>query len=131
MRNLYLLRGVSGSGKTTLASSLLGLPDSTETSTDKFFMVNDEYKFNPTKLGEYHQKNLDSVEDSMRVPVSNIIVHNTFTQEWEMEPYYKLAKLYGYTVHSLVVENRHKGKNSHGVPDEVITKQKERFEVIL
>ncbi len=131
MRNLYLLRGVSGSGKTTLARTLLSLPDSSITSTDDFFMVEGEYQFDPTKLSEYHQKNQDVVEICMRVKQRNIIVHNTFTQDWEMEPYMKLSKLYGYTVHSLVVENRHGGKNSHAVPDEVISRQKERFQIKL
>jgi hypothetical protein len=60
-----------------------------------------------------------------------IAVSNTFTQEWEMKPYFELAKTYGYKVFSIVVENRHEGTNQHGVPDEVLTKMRERFETKL
>jgi hypothetical protein len=45
-------------------------------------------------------------------------VSNTSTQEWEMEPYFNLAKEFGYTVFSVVVENRHGGINQHGVPQD-------------
>jgi hypothetical protein len=61
----------------------------------------------------------------------NVAVSNTFTQEWEMDAYYELAKQYGYQVYSLIVENRHGGVNEHGVPDEVLEKMKNRFEIKL
>jgi hypothetical protein len=48
-----------------------------------------------------------------------------------MEAYYELAKKYDYRVTALVVENRHNGKNVHGVPDEVLEKMAERFEIKL
>jgi hypothetical protein len=60
-----------------------------------------------------------------------IAVSNTFTQEWEMEPYLELAKTYGYKTFSIIVENRHGGVNQHSVPDEVLTKMRERFEIKL
>ena len=61
----------------------------------------------------------------------SIVVSNTFTQEWEMEPYYWLADQYGYRVSSIIVENRHQGVNEHGVPQETLIKMRERFEVKL
>jgi hypothetical protein len=60
-----------------------------------------------------------------------VAVSNTFTQEWEMQPYYDLAAKYGYRVHSLIVENRHGGENSHGVPEEKLDQMEDRFEVKL
>jgi hypothetical protein len=48
-----------------------------------------------------------------------------------MKPYYDLAKEYGYMVFSIVVENRHGGKNVHNVPDEAIDKMRKRFEFSL
>jgi hypothetical protein len=60
-----------------------------------------------------------------------IVVSNTFTQEWEMEAYYKLAEQYDYMVYSLVVENRHGGINEHGVPEETMEKMRNRFEIKL
>ena len=60
-----------------------------------------------------------------------IAVSNTFTQEWEMEVYFKLAKQYGYTVFTVIVENRHGGVNQHGVPEDKIQIMKDRFEIKL
>ncbi len=60
-----------------------------------------------------------------------IVVSNTFTQEWEMKPYYEMAEYFEYKVFSIIVENRHGGINEHNVPEEVLTKMRERFEVNL
>jgi len=60
-----------------------------------------------------------------------IAVSNTFTQEWEMETYFKLAEQYGYTVFTVIVENRHGGANQHGVPEDKIEIMKNRFEIKL
>jgi hypothetical protein len=62
---------------------------------------------------------------------SVIVVSNTFTQEWEMEPYYELAKEYGYKVFSIIVENRHGGVNIHGAPEEKVEQMRERFTIKL
>jgi hypothetical protein len=48
-----------------------------------------------------------------------------------MKPYYDLAEKHGYTVYSLVVENRHEGVNEHGVPEDKLEIMKNRFEVKL
>jgi hypothetical protein len=63
--------------------------------------------------------------------IPKIVVSNTFTQEWEMQPYFELAKKYGYKVFSIIVENRHEGINEHGVPEEKIEQMKNRFEIKL
>ena len=48
-----------------------------------------------------------------------------------MKPYYELAEKYGYAVFSLIVENRHGGKNVHNVPEETLEKMRNRFEIKL
>ena len=48
-----------------------------------------------------------------------------------MNPYYNLATKYGYKIFSIIVENRHGGINIHNVPDEIIDKMKNRFEISL
>jgi hypothetical protein len=63
--------------------------------------------------------------------INTVIVSNTFTQEWEMKQYYELAEKYGYTVFSLIVENRHGGVNEHGVPKEKLEQMKDRFSIKL
>jgi phenolic acid decarboxylase len=63
--------------------------------------------------------------------VVRVVVSNTFTQEWEMEPYFEMARRYGYRVHTVIVENRHGGSNVHGVPEDKLEIMKNRFEVKL
>jgi predicted kinase len=135
---LYIVRGLPGSGKSTFAKSIVG-DDFLVCEADKYFVDEStgEYKFDSTKLKEAHKYCQDLVEkfmvDSMvygqRYP--QIAVSNTFTQEWEMETYFELAKKYGYTVFCLVIENRHGGQNVHGVPAEKITQMKKKFQISL
>jgi predicted kinase len=128
MKNLILLRGLPGSGKSTVAEMF---PKAVHYEADMYFMVNGEYKFDVTKLKNAHAWCQDMVYMDMLKDVPTIVVSNTFTQEWEMEAYYKLAKDYGYTVFSLIVENRHGGRNIHGVPDDKLEIMKNRFEIKL
>jgi hypothetical protein len=48
-----------------------------------------------------------------------------------MEPYFKLAEKWGYTVFSIIVENRHGGVNQHGVPAEKLKIMENRFQIKL
>lgn len=127
MRELFLLRGLPGSGKSTLAQSLSGF----HFEADMFFMQDGEYRFDASKLKEAHDWCVNLAREGMNLNYKRIIVSNTFTQEWEMRPYYELAKEYGYRVTSLIVENRHGGVNEHGVPEETLTRMEKRFEIKL
>jgi predicted kinase len=137
-KTLYIVRGIPGSGKSTFAKMLVG-EDFLVCEADKYFIDKEtgEYNFDFTKIKDAHKFCQDTVETYMKDSLVNdqfyreIAVSNTFTQEWEMEPYFELAKTYGYKVFSIVVENRHEGTNQHGVPDEVLTKMRERFETKL
>ena len=129
---LYIVRGIPGSGKSTFAKSLGG----THFEADMFFMKDGEYKFDMFKIKEAHKWCQDSVERAMLLnhttgDNSIIIVSNTFTQEWEMEAYYALAKQWNYKVFSIIVENRHGGVNEHGVPEDKLQAMKDRFEIKL
>ena len=135
-KHLYIVRGLPGSGKSTFAKTLVG-SDFIVCEADKYFMVDGEYKFDATKLKEAHESCRNTVETYMKDSLLNdqfyrqIAVSNTFTQEWEMQPYFDLAEKYGYTVFTVIVENRHGGKNIHGVPQEALDRMKNRFEVKL
>lgn len=132
---LILLRGIPGSGKTTLAKILLQIRVTDEPevlSADDFFEnENGEYNFDASKLKEAHNYCQFRCSERMRQQKAKIIVANTFTQEWEMEIYYEMAKRYNYRVHTLIVENRHGSENIHGVSAEKIKQMKKRFEIKL
>ena len=129
MKNLILLRGLPGSGKSTLAKTFQG---AAHFEADMYF-VDDagNYNFDPSKLRlahEWCQRNVDLV---MSIKEKDVVVSNTFTQEWEMEAYTKMAAEHGYRVMSLIVENRHNGVNEHDCPEDKIEIMRNRFEIKL
>lgn len=127
MRTLILVRGLPGSGKTTFANAIAPIV----LSADDYFTDKDgNYNFDPSKLKIAHKMCQDRAEVYMQNP-GVVAVANTFTREWEMKPYFELAEKYGFTVHTVIVENRHGSENIHNVPEHAITSMKDRFEVVL
>ena len=129
-KHLYLIRGVSGSGKTSFVTSIAQSTDRVICTDDFFTNEFGEYIFDPTKLKENHLECQKKVGEWLSRG-KQVFVHNTFTCEWEMTPYFTLAETFGYKVFTLIVENRHKGTSVHDVPDDVLESQKERFETVL
>jgi len=132
---LILLRGLPGSGKSTLAKIILQLRSTDEPevlSADDFFEDKEgDYNFDPTKLKEAHNYCQFRCSERMRQQKAKIVVANTFTQEWEMEEYFKMAERYNYRVHTVIVENRHGSENVHEVPEEKLQQMQNRFEIKL
>jgi predicted kinase len=127
-KRLILVRGIPGSGKTTFARSLGGV----HYEADMFFMdQNSNYVFDATKLKEAHEWCRSMCEHEMGEEESLIVISNTFTQEWEMKSYLDLASKYGYIAFTIIVENRHGGVNTHGVPEDKIQEMKDRFQFSL
>jgi predicted kinase len=133
--DLILVRGLPGSGKTTLSHIILQLPSNLEQevlSADDFFENEDgEYNFDVSKIKEAHNYCQFRCSERMRQEKSRIVVANTFTQEWEMEVYFDMAKRYNYRVHTIIVENRHGSQNTHGVTEDKLKQMKDRFEIHL
>lgn len=136
-RVLILLRGVPGAGKSTLANSIWN--EYAVCEADKYFHDKEtgEYRFDASKLKQAHEWCRSQVEIRMKDNQVNpqfypeIVVSNTFTQEWEMQAYFDLAKQYDYRVVSLIVENRHGGENVHGVPADKVQAMRDRFQIKL
>lgn len=125
---LTICRGIPGSGKSTFAKQLT----SNVFEADHYFIDNEgNYNFDPSKIKDAHKDCQDNVRYAMESSISKIAVSNTSTQDWELQPYYELATKYGYTVFSIVVENRHEGVNQHGVPEDKIQMMKDRFQIKL
>jgi predicted kinase len=126
---IFLVRGLPGSGKSTLARQLCPIDDVCE--ADKYFEGPGGYNYVPSLIGKAHAWCKAQVESRMRQGTDRIAVSNTFTQEWELEPYLEMARQYGYTAISVIVENRHGSSNVHGVPDSKVDLMRQRFEVRL
>jgi predicted kinase len=91
MKELILLRGLPGSGKSTLAKSI----SDCYFEADMWFVQEDgTYKFDPLEIKKAHEWCQTIVNGKMSIGVSKVVVSNTFTQEWEMKPYYELAKVW-------------------------------------
>ena len=136
---LYIVRGLPGSGKSTFAKILVDGADFLVCESDKYFINKDTgaYEWVAEKVPAAHEWCRNKVETYMKDSYINdqfyrkIAVSNTFTKEWEMKPYFDLAKRYGYKVFCVVVENRHGGTNVHNVPAETLQKMENRFELKL
>jgi predicted kinase len=132
-KTIYIVRGCPNAGKSTFAKTLGGI----HIEADQYFVDGDgNYNFDGSKIKLAHEYCKGQTEawmktDGTQVNVDKIVVSNTFTQEWEMEPYFELAKEFGYKVFSVVVENRHGNTNEHNVPEDKIEQMKNRFEIKL
>ena len=132
-RSIILIRGLPGSGKTSLAKLL------SENGKYPVFSV-DEY-FTDAQTGAYtfdHKRNYlayaaceENAKRCMMDDCEKIFIDNTFTLEWEMEPYFQLADKFGYQIFVITVENRHGGKNTHGITEEQLEKMASKYNVKL
>ena len=132
MRELILLRGLPGSGKTTLAVVLSEYGKYPVFSVDDYFTdENGRYEFRFQENHLAYKQCEENVKVAMQQGSEQILVHNTFTQEWEMDPYFKLAAEHGYRAHVATVENRHDGKNVHEIPEDHVERMRSKFSVKL
>jgi predicted kinase len=131
-----LLRGLSGSGKTTLVKR--AFPDFMPVSADDHFEKMVEgvlvYNFDASKLKEAHQMCRSKVSAYLHSGSAKVVVHNTFSTRWEMDPYLKMAEHCGVVV--TVIDLFDGGlsdrelfrRNAHGVPLETIQQMRGRWE---
>lgn len=133
VQHLFLLRGLPGAGKSTIANLLSESGKYPLFSIDDFFTdkVTGVYQFQFEQNHLAYKQCEGNVEQAMKSDSAKIFVHNTFTIDWEIEAYFKLAGKYAYQVHVLTVENYHNNKNVHVIPQEQIQKMAEKYKVKL
>lgn len=116
---LTLIRGIPGSGKTTFGLELLGKSyKSAMFEADDFWQ---DREFDPKYLHLAHKECQDNTREALKGGY-DVIVANTFTRLWEMEPYLSMTdnvKVYRMTGEYGSV---------HNVPQKTINKMKSRFE---
>lgn len=128
MAKLILIRGLPGSGKTTFAKFLLEKdPDLLHYEADMFFedSKTGEYVFQPERLADAHSWCKNLTDAALEIGKS-VVVSNTFTQKWEIEPYVQLANQYGADLTIIKMENQF--KSIHDVPEKKIEQMRRRWE---
>ena len=122
---LLLLRGLPGSGKSTFAKYLSKMYGFKIVEADQYMMENGVYKFDPKKLGWAHGQCKEAVRQYIQEDEC-IVVSNTNTQRWEMQPYIDMATAAYYIVKEHTLHTNF--GNIHGVPEEKVEIMRKRWE---
>jgi len=132
-KSLIILRGLPGSGKSTLAKVLSENKKYPVLSIDSYFTdpLSGAYTFEHQNHHLAYKACEEQTRNHMQKECEKIFVDNTFSLEWEMEPYFKLAAEFSYSVFVVTVENRHGGKNIHHVSDEQLKRIAAKYKVQL
>ena len=133
MKSLFLLRGLPGSGKSTIAESLSENGKYPIFSVDSYFTNADtgEYHFEFDKNQFAYSQCIENTKAALEAGHDKVIVDNTFTMDWEMKPYFKLASEYHYRLFVMTVENYHGNKNIHHISEEQLQKMATNYKVKL
>jgi len=132
---LTLIRGLPGSGKSTLAKKLVAeadladheVPQKTVHLEADMYFVNDEgkYHFQPELLTSAHEWCQSECERALQQQ-HNVVVSNTFVQQWEMKAYRELAKKYNAQLEIKVCNGKY--PSVHDVPVATIKRMKKDWQ---
>jgi len=138
---LYLIRGLPGTGKTTMGEKLIRYTrahpswnDGIMVAADDYFYCEDGvYRFDPKLLPLAHADCQFRASIGLR-DGKDVVVHNTFSQRWEMQEYIDMAEKSGVRLVVLdlfdagCTDEQLTERNSHGVPLHAIQRMRERWE---
>lgn len=125
---LVIFRGVPGSGKSTAAKEYAKKHKMLHFEADMFFYRNGVYNFDSAKLNAAHAWCRTQVVKELRNG-NSVVVSNTFTKYWELEPY--LVDIFMLDDVDIKVDVYHCKKeygNVHGVPEDKMVVMRNRFE---
>ena len=121
-----------GAGKSTLAKLLSESGKYPVFSIDSYFTnEKGEYNFKFDENHKAYSASENGTEEAMKKNTPKIFVDNTFTIDWEIEPYLILAKKFNYEVHVITVEKYHSNKNVHLISEEQLQKMAAKYKVKL
>jgi predicted kinase len=132
MQHLILIRGLPGSGKSTFAAIISEEHKYPIIAVDDFFTDEQgNYRFNHLLNHEAYRRCEQRTRDALQAGAQKVIVHHTFTMDWEMEPYFKLAKQFDSLLHVLTMEKYHAHENIHEISEAQIQKMAAKYKVKL
>jgi hypothetical protein len=120
---LSIVRGLPASGKSTFAKRLGCL----HLEADMYFMVNGHYLYDPMQVETAHRWCQLMAATALALGF-DVVVSNTFTRAWELEPYFQMAKESGAGLDIYRTSGEFTG--IHNVPEEVVNAMRLRFEDI-
>jgi len=131
--SLILLRGLPGAGKSSIASILSSDGKFPVHAVDHYFTNSEtgKYEFDYAKNHLAYRQCEERTRSSMEEKCEKIFIDNTFTMEWEIKPYFKLAAEYNYSVFVLTVENHHGNSSIHNISREQLEKMAEKYKIKL
>ena len=133
MPQLILLRGLPGAGKSRLANLLSDNGRWPCFSVDDYFTdpKNGHYAFRFEDNHLAYARCREQTEAAMQAGTGTVLVHNTFTMDWEITPYLDLASRFNYDIYVATVEKYHNAPNLHGVSEEQLEKMAAKYKVKL
>lgn len=125
-KKLIIIRGVSGSGKSNLGSFLeSSISGHLHLENDMWVWCKGEYLWSKDRARYAADRCFSEVSNAMESGVSSISVGNTFVKEKYVKRYEELAKMFGYTVTSMVLENRIGTMNNKGNDKSVLDRMRQ------
>ena len=122
INKLLLIRGLPGSGKSTLAKQMHGY---VHIETDMFFTEDGKYEFDRYRIREAHEWCQRQVYTKLELG-HNVVVSNTFTELWEMSPYFEMAERLEVNINVILCQGAF--QNVHNVPVDVYQRMRDRFD---
>ena len=144
MNKLILVRGLPGSGKSTLAREMIasGAADAhfeadmwlcrCSAYDEKGFFkgfttVARDYYWSPDRIKAAHAACIEAATLALWSG-KTVVISNTFTKLWEMQPYLDAAKTFGANVEIIVAVGGY--GSVHNVPKKAMAAMKARFEEV-
>jgi len=125
---IVLVRGLPGSGKSTLARKFVSTLGFKHYEADMYFLDSDgNYHYDPTQISNAYAWCQFMTRSAIKQGYS-VVVSNTFTTNKEMLHYYNIAKNLGVEIDVLEVNGKY--QNIHAVPESVIERMRNRWEVL-
>lgn len=142
---LVIIRGIPGTGKSTLRKRLqerfganchgweADMFFETKGPSDKpiasgGYSPPGKYIYNPKLLHKAHQWCKEKTDWSLRNGFNPVIVANTFVQNWQMVPYFHMAREHGAKLK--IIELFKEYGSIHGVPEEAMQRMRDKWEPI-
>ena len=125
MSKLTLIRGLPGSGKSTMARKIAAETGAMHVEADMW--VDYSQHGNADKVKMAHAICQSRARNALAYGGS-VVVSNTFTRQWEMQPYLDMARKHGVQVEIITAMGDY--GSVHNVPAEAIQAMRERWEEV-